>query len=184
MRNDRKIRSDAYLANLPEERQEQIAQWCEKPADRDEETNKAIPRTGGIYHAREQLAADGIKVSEKSLSEWYSDWRDARRLSNASRKAQNFEEWLKDRNPTLTAEQVRAGGQIMFMSEAIEQQDAKTFFLISRLQLAQQQLEHEREKFKAAIRTKLEAGLDALWEEIRGNAKAEALFAQLREVVA
>jgi hypothetical protein len=41
----------------------------------------------------------------------------------------------------------------------------------------------ERDKLKAATKTDIEKGLEALFAEIKGNKKAEAIFAQLQEVV-
>lgn len=41
----------------------------------------------------------------------------------------------------------------------------------------------EREKAQQAAKSKIEAGLEALFEEIKGNRKAEALFAQLKQEV-
>jgi hypothetical protein len=41
----------------------------------------------------------------------------------------------------------------------------------------------ERDKLKAATKTDIEKGLEALLAEIKGNKKAEAIFAQLQEVV-
>lgn len=44
--------------------------------------------------------------------------------------------------------------------------------------------EASRDKAKAAAQSKIAAGMDALFAEIKGNCKAEQLFAQLQEVVA
>jgi hypothetical protein len=68
-----KVRSDSLLKNLPEERQEQIMEWCNTPSRRDEDGN-VLAGTGGLAFARAQLAADGVKVSLKVLSEFFS-WR-------------------------------------------------------------------------------------------------------------
>jgi hypothetical protein len=70
-----KPKSNAVLKNLPAERQEQIAEWCVKPNDLDEETKKPIPGTGGFAFARAQLAADGLKVSHSVLVEFFKWWQ-------------------------------------------------------------------------------------------------------------
>lgn len=69
-----KPKSNAILKNLPEERQEQIAEWCAKPNDRDEEGN-IIPKSGGLAFAQAQLAADGLRVSLETLSRFFSWWQ-------------------------------------------------------------------------------------------------------------
>lgn len=44
--------------------------------------------------------------------------------------------------------------------------------------------EQSRDKIVAAKQTKIESGLEAMFAEIKGNAKAEAAFKQLQEVLA
>ena len=41
----------------------------------------------------------------------------------------------------------------------------------------------EREKLKQSLMSKLEAGIAALWDEIKGNAKAEAKVRELEEIL-
>lgn len=47
----------------------------------------------------------------------------------------------------------------------------------------EQALKFDREKFAAAMRTKIEAGIEAIHAEIKGDAEAEALVARLKERV-
>jgi hypothetical protein len=68
-----KPKSNAVLKNLPRERQEQIAEWCAQENEKDAD-GKAVPLTGGLAFARAQLAADGLKVSLSTLSEFFSWW--------------------------------------------------------------------------------------------------------------
>ncbi len=49
--------------------------------------------------------------------------------------------------------------------------------------LKRETLDHEREKWRAALKGKIEAGLDALAEEIGGNERAMRLYEQLREAL-
>jgi hypothetical protein len=53
-----------------------------------------------------------------------------------------------------------------------------------KLELQERNLEHEKEKFKASLRTKLETGLEALYQEIKSNPKALEIYTQLKAVVA
>ena len=75
-------------------------------------------------------------------------------------------------------------GQIVFTAEAVEDGDAKAFVALRRLTIAEKARELDRAKLDATLKTKLELGLDALFEEIKGNAKAEELFNELRATVA
>lgn len=75
----RKVRADAVLKRLRPAAQELVIQWCETPADRDPETGKAMAGTGGNAFAKAQLAEiaekfslGALRVSERSLSEFYS----------------------------------------------------------------------------------------------------------------
>lgn len=62
----KKPRSDAPLKNLAPKRQEQVIEWCDTP--------KSESCPGGYQHAREQLAADGLRVSLRALSDFWSWW--------------------------------------------------------------------------------------------------------------
>lgn len=136
-----KARSDSKLKNLPEERQEQIIAWTREP--------KSETTPGGLQHAREQLAADGVKVSLRALSEFVSWWRLEERFSSASERAQQFEARLLQ-NPDFSPERAREAGQALFTMEAMEAGDAQTFVSLESLALAQRsaktKFELEREK--------------------------------------
>ena len=64
-----------------------------------------------------------------------------------------------------------------------ENPDVETVEKLGNLILKNRQLEFAREKLTVSIKSKIEAGLDALFEEIKGNPRAEKLFAELKEVV-
>lgn len=181
----RKTSALAVIDNLPESRQAEIFEWCNTPIQRDAD-GKPVAGTGGYSLTQQQLADDGIHVSLTALSRWYSRYA----LSQDMEAAEDVVELVKQIKPG-DAKLARECGEVMFQRLAMKRQDAKMFAVGASaedsrraLVLKESALEHDREKFKAAIRTKLETGLDALFGEIKGNAKAEALFAQLREVVA
>lgn len=142
-----KPRSDSKLKNLPEERQEQIAEWCRK----------------GLEHAREQLAADGLRVSVRALSEFVSWWGLQQRFRAASSRARQIEEMLAEKAPEMDADQVRKLGQAMFTLEAVDAVDAKGFVRLESLRLDQEtaaaKLELERAKLKQRDRRLDQAGV-------------------------
>lgn len=142
-----KPRSDSKLKNLPEERQEQIVEWCGK----------------GLEYARAQLAADGFNTSLRALSEFWH-WRQLQeRFSSLSDRAQQIEELIKQKNPSMSPEKIREIGQALFTMEALDKGDAKEYVNLEYLKLAQetaltkaelekQKLEVAREKLRQADR--------------------------------
>lgn len=142
-----KPKSNALLKTLPEDRQEIIAEWCQKPNDRDEEGN-AIPKTGGLAFAREQLAADGLRVSLNTLSEFYSWWELRQMLKRADSDAQEAAEWFKSFNP-LDAETARVFGEFVFTQEAIRTKSPKVFSAMANARDSRVMLEL-KERFDSA----------------------------------
>jgi len=51
------------------------------------------------------------------------------------------------------------------------------------LELSRERLAFDREKFRETMKSGIEKGLDALFDEIEGNAEAEALFIRLKATV-
>lgn len=144
----RKVRSDAVLLNLPEERQEQIIEWCDTP--------KSESCAGGYEFAREQLAADGLKVSVRALSDFYSDWHLRRDLQTAS----NVEAAVRSANPG-EAKLAREAGEAMLLKLSLARQDAKLFTAAAcsidsreRLDLDERSAKTKAEIAKAKIRQK------------------------------
>lgn len=205
----RQPRPDAKLLNLPEERQRQIWEWCKKPADRDPETGEAIPGTGGQTYALAQLAADGCKVSRDTLSRACSFWRLQEDFSVADTEAKQVEEFLRHEFADVTPDKIAKAGQLVFTMRAKNSGDSETFVALENLRLSreiaetkgaleqaklelrkvaesrsQEALKLEREKFKASIRTKVEAGLAEIAEQVKGNKAAEAALTKLQEAIA
>lgn len=135
-----KPRSDSKLKNLAEETQEAIIAWARTPKSED--------CVGGLAYAREQLAADGIKVSMRALSEFCAWWDLRERFSSASARAKQVEELLLSKDPSLSPERIREIGQSLFTMEAVEARDAKGFVDLESLRLAQKSAE-----FKGHIET-------------------------------
>lgn len=115
-----KPKSNAVLKNLPEDRQAQIAEWCEKPNDRGAD-GKPIPLTGGLAYARKQLADDGLAISLRTLSEffcWYQLQRDMDRVFEV-------EDVIKERtgDPKLARERAEK----LFLALSMARQDTDAF---------------------------------------------------------
>jgi hypothetical protein len=183
-------RPDAVLKNLPEEVLDEL--WDLKhPADPREQEPLGLVSICALLPERY-----GVKLGKSALSEffqWLEAWRDQRARARHADRIK--EEIAKDH--TLTPEQIKKAGQRIFMMEGLLQKDAKVFAAAVEIgqndtRLAQNEEmirirkeagKREETKLSLATKGKLEAGLDALFAEIKGNAKAEAAFKQLQEVV-
>jgi len=124
-----KPRSDSPLKNLSEERQEQIIEWCNTP--------KSDACVGGHKFAKQQLAADGIKVSEGALSDFYSWWNLRRDFRRTDSLTSDFEELLRKEFPTADPKRIQDFGQTFFTMQAMAQRDSEEFRQMEYLRVAQ-----------------------------------------------
>lgn len=153
-----KPRSDALLKNLPRERQEQIAEWCRKPNDRDAE-NEPIPESGGLAFARAQLAADGLKVSLNLLSEFLSWWQLEQDLEAS------FEREAQVLAKTGDPKKAREAGEIMLQRLGIATQNPKLLQVAAQVQDSRRNLDLLEETGRTKARQK-EVSLRQKAEEI------------------
>ena len=140
MGTNKKVRSDALLKNLPAERQEQIIEWCDKPNDR--EDGEPRPGTGGFPFAREQLAADGVRVSLRALSDFWSWWHLQRDMDAVF----DIQEMVATRtgDPALA----RSTAETVFLNLSVAKQDAKVFAAATKAADSRRALDMDREKFQ------------------------------------
>jgi len=174
MSQDKEIRSDAKLKNLSAEALEDLWRFRN-------------PEEGGEKLTLEAIAVEiplrwGFTVSLSTLSEFYSWLRLKRRMDSAAERAQQARlELAKD--PSITPEDLERVAQTVFTAESIEAGNIKGYVSLAKLRLQAEKHELERAKLEAADKSKIEAGLDALFAEIQGNPRALKLFAELKEVV-
>jgi len=172
-----KPRSDSKLKNLPEERREQIIAWLN--------TTKTEEHPGGLAYAREQLAADGIKVSNSTLSEFWAYWDLQQDFSDADLAATFAEEQMRAFDPA-NAQKAEDFGNFVFTSKAVRQKDPQTFVALQRLKLdkdsARTRASQEDRKIQLAARrvqlledkaAKAKAALEGL--KTKGGLTAETL---------
>jgi hypothetical protein len=170
-----KVRSDAKLKNLPEADQETL--WVMlHPTEVGQD-----PRS--LEEVLVHIEADhGFSVSLSTLSEWRSWYALQRRMNHAAERAQQARlELAKD--PNISPDDIERIAQTVFTAETLEAGNVKGYVALAKLQLARNKQQIERDKLSASIKSKLEAGLDALMEEIQGNPRAMAKFNELKEVV-
>jgi len=182
-------RADAVLKNLPREALDELWELKNPP---DEET-KALTLTAISAWLPARF---NVELGKSALGEFYV-WLDLQRRMWAR---ENMTEQIKEilaKDKTLSQEQLKAAGQRLFMADGILAKNVKTFVMAADLEsadyrakqkdleiaLRKESNELAREKLTAATRSSIEAGLDALSQEIKGNAKAEAIFSQLQEAL-
>lgn len=169
-------RADSKLKRRP--REEQEAWWLlRNPTDPDTQpwTLEALTE-----HIQGEL---GIEVSLRAVSEWQSWFHTQLRLERAAERAEQVKlEMAKD--PRLTPEDLARAGQVVFMNEAMESGNVKAYVQLAKLQLASERQKLERDKLSMASKSKLEAGLDALATELKGNPRAAKIFAELKAELA
>ena len=114
-------------------------------------------------------------------------------FQEAQRLALDYRCWLAAAYPHLDEKELDRRARLMFQTRAMEAGDAKTYLAIStarhktkmdhaRFEQRERALAHDREKWLAAQKSKIEAGLDALYLEIKDNAEARQLFQKFKDV--
>ena len=101
--------------------------------------------------------------------------------------------WLAIAFPHLDERELDRRAGIMFQTRAMEAGDGKTYLAFStarhrsrmdeaRFDQRERVIAQDREKWLAKQRTKIQAGLDALFLEIKDNAEALELFEKFKAV--
>jgi hypothetical protein len=172
----KKPRSDSKLKGLPEDRQEQIIAWTRMP--------KSQSSPGGLQLAREQLAADGIAVSLRALSEFVAWWELQRRFTAASSRARQIEELMRKQDPSMDPERVRKLGQAVFTLEAVEASDPATYVKLENIRLSQDSLDAKVriENKKIALAERRVRVAERKLEDLKGILTDEALTPEQREL--
>lgn len=175
MKEPKKPRADSKLKNLPDHIQEGF--WLLlNPSDADTKAY-TLEDLGGHIHDEHN-----ISVGLATLSEWRAWYSLKRRMEAAAERADQARlELAKD--PDITPQDIERVAQTVFTAETLQAGDVEAYVKLAKLNLARNKQALDRDKLTQASKTKIENGLDALFEEIKGNKKAEALFAELREVV-
>jgi hypothetical protein len=138
MSTDKKPRADALLKTLPPERQAEIYRRCNLP----------VAEGGGYTQVRKWLADDGFKTSETALSLWWSWYGLQQQLQKNASTVETLLANMSKTNPDWTPDQIQQAGQAFFSSLALEQQDAKSWFLTQQLALKREAQTLDRQKFQ------------------------------------
>ncbi len=129
----RKPRADSKLKTLPEERQAAIAEYA---------------RAKTLAETLLWLREDGLQTSAAALSEFLSWFALQQQLQRNASTVETLLANLSHDLPEASPEKIQAIGQSFFSALALEQQDAKGWFLTQQINLKNQQLSLDREKFQ------------------------------------
>ena len=148
MDNDKEIRSDAKLKNLPPQALEDLWRFRNPEEDGEKLTLEAI--------AVEIPLRYGFTCSLSSLSEFYKWLRLKRRMDSAAERASQARIQLAS-DPAMSPEMLARVGQMVFTAETIEDGNVKAYVELVKLQLQARALEINARKLKLLEDTAKEA---------------------------
>lgn len=114
-KSDRKPRSDSKLKLLPEDQHKRIWSWLNKPKA------KYATVVGLCW---EDL---GVRTSETALGDFYSWYGMKLRMDKREERVEQIVDEFRRTDPSVTADQLRAFGASLFMSEALSAGDGEAF---------------------------------------------------------
>lgn len=131
--------------------------------------------------------AYGIETSSAALSGFYSRLRPSwagERMRRSARAATDLANIMTpEEEAEIKSQFWRDLRQAAFELMTNPNPDPKDYVDLGTLLLKKDAQEMDREKFAAAMKSKIELGLDALAETIKGNKEAERLYREFRKVV-
>lgn len=174
----RKPRSNAKLKSLPPHQREMLVRWL-------------VDENLSYENAKDRLEQDfNVTTSVGALSNFYATecWE------QSSQQARDFAEQVRQAAKssaedfdTATLALVQERAFVLAKTKGSDVSDLATLAKIigesAKLRLKQRELALNLDKFRAQMKADVEKGLDALHEEIKGNAEALQLFAKLKATV-
>ena len=167
--NDKEIRADAKLKNLPPQALEDLWRFRNPEEDGEKLTLEAV-----CVQVQDLF---GFSCSLSSLSEFYKWLRLKKRMESAAERASQARLALAQ-DPNMTPEMLARVGQMVFTAETIEDGNVKAYVELVKLQLqaAKQDMELRKLKLVEAKAAQLDE-LQAKAKEIKqgGGLSAETL---------
>jgi|SRR6185503_560323 hypothetical protein len=150
-------------------------------------------RTHNLTETVEWLARNGVKSNTTSLSNWLNRGRLRQSFDAAKFETNEYKEWCLERFPTISQRELDRRANMIFQLKALRYHDPRTYLAVNaarhkakvdqaKLTQRERALALAREKWLAAQRTKIEAGLDALYLEVKDNKEAVELFQKFKAV--
>ncbi len=126
----RKVRSDAVLKNLDEERQAEILAYTKKHGQMDTVA---------------WLAKDGITISGPTLSNWRRWYLQKLEYDRREERILNKMLFYKERHPKATKKELADLGEDLFNRLAIDQEDLRAWTMTQQIQLKRERQEQQKQ---------------------------------------
>lgn len=174
----RKARGDGKLMSLPKEARDTIRLWL---VEENATYKTVIDRLEKEY---------GIKTSAGALNNFWQRYCFGDNFARARHIADDLRETLSGAPDLFNSQTVSAISQRAFELAISKEANVKELATLAkivgdsaRLELQKKQLELDLEKWRTAVRTDIEKGLDALYAEIAHSPAAVELFDRLKATV-
>ena len=175
---DREIRNDAKLKGdaLTEEQHQEL--W-----------DLRYPAGESKRMSLEDIAATEVPricsrtCAPSTLSTYYTWAKLEREAKEAYEAGEQAKLIFLQKNPDASPESLANVGQMIFTNKSVRDGDLKGFVELMSLLERRKSREFNEKKFQESIKSKQEAGLDALYEEIKGDAKVEEAYRRFKLVL-
>jgi len=139
---DVKPRPDAKLQTLPEDRQEEIAQYAR------DHTNAETAKW---------LTESGLETSRSAVQRFASWYRLRQQIHSSEAAIRQLLADLAKEDPTITPEKLTQIGNTFFAGLALEHQDPNAWYMAQKLALRRAQLQLETQKHLDTLKAQKEA---------------------------
>jgi hypothetical protein len=137
-----KPRSDSVLKTLPEERQDEIAEFAQE---------KSLRETVGW------LSEGGIKTAKSSLSDFLTWYRLKQTMRRNQAAIQTLLTEIATEHPEITPDSLHHIGHVFFASLALQKQDHKAWYMTEQIAVRKAQLQLDTKKYEDELKARQEA---------------------------
>jgi len=137
-----KPRSDSVLKTLPEERQDQIAEFAH---------NHSVRETAAW------LSDSGTSTSKSSVGEFLTWYHIRQTLARNETAIATLAAELAKEDATLTADRLHEVGHIFFASLAVQKQDHKAWYMAEQIAIRTARLQLDTRKYDDELKAQREA---------------------------
>ena len=150
-------------------------------------------QTHSLKETVEWLGRERVKTNSTSLSNWLERYRLTQFFLAAKFETNEYKDWCLEKYPNISQRELDRRANMSFQLKALRYHDPRTYLAVNaarhkvkvdntRLSQRERAMALTREKWLAAQRTKIEAGLDALYLEVKDNKEAVELFQEFKAV--
>jgi hypothetical protein len=171
-----KTRADSVLGTLPDDRQDQIADYA---------------RTHTLDDTIVWLKADGVRISRNRLSVWLSSYTLRRAFTQAANSTSEFQEFLKAEFPDIDPAELDRRASLFFQAEAMKAGDADTYLNfatarskadLERAKLAQRERVIDQNDRRIALLEKKAAQADAAQQVLTEELSPDERLQRIRQI--